>query len=115
ITAASLFIPAMFTHQYDASTPIFRVAILATPFAALPLEGTLRACGRTRYIFQINVWKLLVTVPVVLAGIRLFGTIRAIGGYVIADCSVRVAMLARVRRELGAPWADVLPWRQLGG
>src|SRR6266404_2696368 len=92
VAAASLFIPALFTHLYDASVPIFQVAILLTPFAALPLDGTLRATGHTRYLFRM---------------------IGAIAGHAVAESAVRVVMLDRVRRELEASWREVLPWRQL--
>src|SRR5262249_40199471 len=43
VAAASLFVPALFTHTYDPSIPIFRVAILLTPLSALPVDGVLRA------------------------------------------------------------------------
>ena len=112
--AASLFVPALFTHTYDASVPIFRVAILITPFSALPLDGTLRALGQTKYLFRIFFWRLLITVPMVLIGLKLFGTIGAISGHALAESVVRVAMLERTRRELGASWREVLPWSQLG-
>lgn len=113
IAAAALFVPALFTHQYDGSIPIFRIAILMTPFAALPLEGTLRAFGRTKYLFNIFFWKLVVTVPMVLAGLKVFGPIGAIGGFVLADSTVRVAMLNEVRKDLKATWGEMLPWGQL--
>src|SRR4051812_20064935 len=78
VAAASLFVPALFTHVYDPSIPIFRVAILLTPFAALPLDGVLRATGHTRYLFRIFFWRLLITIPTVLIGLKLFGMIGAI-------------------------------------
>ncbi len=111
--AAPLFVPALFTHLYDASVPIFRVAILMTPFAALPLDGMLRALGRTKYMFRVFVWRLVLTVPAVLLGLRGFGMIGAISGYAVAESIMRVVMLDRVRRELETAWRDVLPWRQL--
>lgn len=111
--AAPLFVPALFTHAYDPSVPIFRVAILLTPFAALPVDGVLRALGQTRYLFRIFFWRLLLTVPAVLLGLKAFGTIGAIGGHFAAESCVRVAMLDRTRRELGATWREVLPWGQL--
>jgi len=113
VAAASLFVPALFTHLYDASVPIFRVAILLTPFAALPLDGVLRAMGQTRYLFRIFFWRLLLTVAAVLLGLKLFGMVGAISGHAIAESAIRVAMLDRVRRELEVSWTEVLPWRQL--
>lgn len=113
VASASLFVPAMFTHLYDASIPIFQVAILITPLAALPLDGVLRATGHTRYLFRIFFWRLVITVPAVLLGLKTFGMVGAIGGHAIAESAIRVAMLDRVRRELDASWREVLPWRQL--
>ena len=113
VAAASLFIPALFTHTYDGSVPIFRVAILMTPFAALPLDGVLRAMGQTRYLFRIFFWRLLLTLFTVLIGVRLFGMMGAIVGHALAESVTRVAMLERVRRELDATWREVLPWGQL--
>ena len=114
VAAASLFVPALFTHLYDPSVPIFRIAILMTPFAALPLDGVLRATGHTRYLFRIFFWRLVLTVPAVLIGLKVFGMIGAISGHAVAESVIRVVMLNRVRRELGATWGEVLPWRQLG-
>jgi O-antigen/teichoic acid export membrane protein len=113
MAAASLFIPALFTHTYDPSIPIFQVAILLIPLAALPLDGVLRATGQTRYLFRIFICRLLVTIPAVLIGIKLFGMIGSIVGYTAAESAMRVVMLDRVRRELEATWREVLPWRQL--
>ena len=114
VAAGALFIPALFTHRYDASIPIFRIAILTTPFACLPLEGVLRALGKTRYLFNVFFWKLLVTVPSVLIGLKLFGMAGAIAGHGIAESCIRVTMLNRTRKELDATWAEILPWSQLG-
>jgi len=113
IAAAALFVPALFTHLYDPSVPIFRVAIAMTPFAALPLDGVLRALGQTRWMFRIFCVRLLITVPAVLIGLKLFGLVGAIGGHALAESALRIAMLDRVRRELQTTWRAVLPWRQL--
>src|SRR5207248_2829512 len=113
VAAAPLFIPALFTHVYDPSVPIFRVAILVTPLAALPLDGALRAMGHTRYLFRAFLGRLLLTVPAVLIGLKLFGMVGAITGHALAESAVRLVMLDRVRRELSLAWREVLPWGQL--
>jgi O-antigen/teichoic acid export membrane protein len=112
--AGALFIPGLFTHQYDASVPIYRLAVLAVPFSALPLDGMLRSLDQTRYLFRIFCLKLALTVPAVLLGLHLFGMAGAIGGQVLAEWMVRGAMLDRVRRELSCGWSEILPWRALG-
>jgi O-antigen/teichoic acid export membrane protein len=113
IAAGSLFVPAMFTHLYDASIPIFRVAVLSALFAALPLEAALRATGQTRYMFNIFFWRLLVTAALVLAGLHFFGMIGAISGHMVAEGVVRTAMLDRIRKEFGSKWGEILPWGEL--
>ena len=113
IAAGSLFIPGLFTHLYDASIPIFRVAVLSALFAALPLEAVLRATGLTRYMFNVFFWRLLVTAAFVFAGLHFFGMIGAISGHVVAEAIVRTAMLDRIRRELGSKWNEILPWGEL--
>ena len=113
IAAGSLFIPALFTHLYDASVPIFRVAVLSALFAALPLEAAIRATGLTRYMFNVFFWKLVVTAVLVLTGLHFFGMIGAISGHMIAEGIVRTAMLDRIRKEFGSKWREILPWGEL--
>jgi O-antigen/teichoic acid export membrane protein len=113
IAAGSLFIPGLFTHLYDASIPIFRVAVFSAVFAALPLDAALRATGQTRYMFNIFFWKLLVTAALVLVGLHFFGMIGAISGHMIAEGVVRTAMLDRIRKEFGSKWREILPWGEL--
>jgi O-antigen/teichoic acid export membrane protein len=113
IATASLFIPALFTHQYDASIPIFRVAVLSALLAALPLEATLRALGQTRYMFNIFFWRLLATAAFVLSGLHFFGMLGAIGGHMLAEGVVRTAMLDHIRKKLDSKWRDMLPWGEL--
>ncbi|TMB25927.1 MAG: hypothetical protein E6J61_23130 [Deltaproteobacteria bacterium] len=113
VAAGSLFIPALFTHQYDASIPIFRVAVLSAIMSSLPIDATLRALGQTRYMFNAFFWRLLATAAFVLAGLHFFGMLGAISGHLIAEGVVRTAMLDRIRRELGSKWRDMLPWAEL--
>jgi O-antigen/teichoic acid export membrane protein len=114
VASGTLFIPALFTHRYDESVGIFRLAVLTVPFSALPLDATLRALGQTRYIFRNVAVKLLVTVPAVIGGLKLFGMIGAIGAHAAVEATMRSAMLLRARREMGVPLSQMLPWAPLG-
>jgi O-antigen/teichoic acid export membrane protein len=113
IAAASLFIPAMFTHLYDASIPIFRVAVFSALFAALPIDAVLRSLGQTRFMFNAFFWRLLVTAAFVYLGLHFFGMIGAISGHVFAEALVRGVMLDKIRREFHAKWREILPWGEL--
>ncbi len=114
VAAGSLFIPALFTHRYDQSVPIFRLALLTIPFAALPLDGTLRALGETKYIAKNCAWKLALVIPAVLGGIKLYGMTGAIMGHCAVEAVMRVAMLLRVRHDLKVTLRHLLPWGHLG-
>src|SRR3989440_11718218 len=77
----------LFTERYRESVPIFRLAILAIPLAALPLDGVMRARAQNRFVLAISVVKLTLTVPMVVAGFHLFGLPGAMGGWVAAEAA----------------------------
>ncbi len=97
ITAPEL-ITLLFTGRYLAAVPIFRLAIVSIPMAALPLDGVMRARAQNRFMFRISVLKLALTVPAVWLGLHLFGPIGALGGWIVAEESCRMLMLARAAR-----------------
>jgi len=113
VAVGSLFIPALFTHRYDESVPIFRLAVLTIPFAALPLDAMLRSLGQTKYIFRNSAVKLGLTVPGVLIGMKFFGMVGAIAAHAGIEALLRTAMLFRVRREVHCTAAALLPWGHL--
>ena len=109
----SLFIPALFTHRYDESVPIFRMAVLTIPFSALPLDAMLRSLGQTKYIFRNSAVKLGLTIPAVLFGLKFFGMVGAIAAHAAVEAVLRTAMLLRVRREVHCSARALLPWGHL--
>lgn len=114
VAAAPELVEALFTNRYRAAIPIFRIAVLAVPLAALPLDGVLRARGRTRYLFLQYLWKLALSAPAVFVGLK-FGLVGVIVSVTLVEAGSRVAMLREVGRELGAGARELLPWRDLGG
>jgi O-antigen/teichoic acid export membrane protein len=102
----------LYTDQYRESVPIFRIAILSIPFAALPLDGVMRARAQNRFVLAVSVVKLALTVPLVVAGFRLFGLSGAMGGWVTAETITRWVLLVRAGQLLGG-MRGVLPWRTL--
>jgi O-antigen/teichoic acid export membrane protein len=102
----------LFTDRYRDSVPIFRLAILAIPLAALPLDGVMRARAQNRFVLAASVVKLAVTVPMVVAGFHLYGLRGAMGGWVAAEAATRGIMLWRAGQILGG-MRSLLPWRTL--
>jgi O-antigen/teichoic acid export membrane protein len=102
----------LFTDRYRDSVPIFRLVIMSIPLAALPLDGVMRARAQNRFVLVISVVKLALTVPLVVAGFRLFRLRGAAGGWLGAEAITRGVMLLRAGQLLGG-MRTVLPWRTL--
>ena len=102
----------LFTDRYRDSVPIFRLIIISIPFAALPLDGVMRARAQNRFVLVISVVKLALTVPLVVAGFHLFGLRGAAAGWLAAEAITRAVMLVRAGQLLGG-MRTVLPWRTL--
>ena len=102
----------LYTDRYRDSVPIFRLAILSIPLAALPLDGVMRARAQNRFMLAVSVVKLAVTVPLVVAGFHFFALRGAMGGWVAAEAVTRGILLLRAGQLLGG-MRRLLPWRTL--
>lgn len=114
--AAPQLISFLFTDRYLAAVPIFRLAIVSIPMSALPLDGVMRARAQNRFMFRLSVFKLALTVPLVWIGLRSFGPIGALGGWIAAEETCRMILLARAARLFGVGFVHALPrelWFQL--
>jgi O-antigen/teichoic acid export membrane protein len=106
---ASPLIRFLFTDSYLGAVPIFRLAAVSIPMAALPLDGVMRARAQNKFMFRVSALKLALTVPLAVLGLRLLGPIGALGGWICAEESCRMIVLARACRLFGAGMIQVLP------
>src|SRR5204863_4687931 len=97
------------TSRYLAATPIFRLALLSIPMSAFPLDGVMRARAQNRFMFRISALKLVLTVPLAWLGLRLFGPIGALGGWICAEEACRMILLRRAARLFGTSMLGTLP------
>ncbi len=107
--AAPVLIEFLFTERYLGAVPIFRLAIVSIPMTALPLDGVMRARAQNRFMFRVSVLKAALTVPLVWAGLRLFGPIGALGGWICAEETCRMILLRRAARLFGTSVFGALP------
>lgn len=118
-TMAVLFVCApelirfLFTDRYLAAVPLFRVAMISIPLAALPLDGVMRARAQNKFMFWNSVLKLLLTVPFVFFGYRFFGMMGALAGWVLAEEGCRMILLWRSARLFEVPVYRALPLREI--
>jgi len=106
---APTLIAFLFTDRYLGAVPIFRLAIISIPMAALPLDGVMRARAQNRFMFRVSVLKAALTVPFVWTGLRFFGPIGALGGWICAEESCRMILLRRAARLFGTTIPGALP------
>jgi O-antigen/teichoic acid export membrane protein len=114
LVCARDLIVLVFTDQYLGAVPIFRLSLLSIAFSALPLDGVMRARAQNRFLLALSVAKLVLTVGLVLAGLKLFGPLGAMGGWVGVEGLSRLAMLWRTGTLFGVGLRRVLPLRDLG-
>ena len=107
--AAPTLIGFLFTDRYLGAVPIFRVAILSIPMAALPLDGVMRARAQNRFMFRVSALKLALTVPLVWTGLTLWGPIGALGGWICAEETCRFILLRRAAQLFGTGILGALP------
>ena len=106
---APALIRFLFTDRYVEATPIFRLALVSIPMSALPLEGVMRARAQNRFMFRISVLKIALTVPLAWAGLRIFGPIGALGGWICAEETCRILLLRKAARLFGTTTFGALP------
>jgi len=107
--AAPTLISFLFTDRYLGAVPIFRLAILSIPMAALPLDGVMRARAQNKFMLRVSVLKMALTVPLVWLGLHLFGPIGALGGWICAEETCRMILLRRAAHLFGTTVVGALP------
>jgi O-antigen/teichoic acid export membrane protein len=107
--SAPTLISFLFTDRYLAAVPIFRLALISIPMAALPLDGVMRACAQNKFMFRISLLKLALTVPLVWLGLKLLGPIGALGGWICAEEVCRLLLLRRAAHVFGTTILGALP------
>ena len=111
---APTLITFFFTERYAAAAPIFRLSLVTIFAASLPLDGVMRARAQNRFLLALSVAKLAATVPLVLGGLRLWGPIGALFGFLVAELLGKLAMLARSAHLFSTSLAGSLPLGELG-
>ncbi len=114
---ADVLIPLVFTEQYAAAVPIFRVLLLIMPLETIELNSPLRAAKRTPDMLAGNVFLLGTNLVCIFIFFRWFREIAIFGPAVgvVAGYVVQFAFLAgRVSHWYGVGFGDLMKWRSLG-
>jgi len=105
----------LYGPRYAAGAQVMRWSVLSVALASLPLDGVLRAHGRTRLLLRITVGRLLCTAPALAAGWRLGGLEGVAAAQVAVEAGARIVQLSYIARLLERPLRAVLPLSSLLG
>ena len=107
-------ITLLFTDAFAAAVPIFMLSQTFIILYALPVDGALRAFARTRFILGMNIFRLAFIAATIGWFVTTLGVMGAMLVTVIATAVVKLAALWRIRRLLGVPAIELLPWKSIG-
>jgi O-antigen/teichoic acid export membrane protein len=109
------FLTFMFTSAYAASWPIFAINLTLLPLALLEVDAVVRAYEQYRYfLLKLQVVLSVLMVVGLWYGIANFGLIGAISVVVVVNFLLRVVLVARFSRVLGAGMRDLLLLKDVG-
>jgi O-antigen/teichoic acid export membrane protein len=103
----------LFTANYAASVPIFRVSVLAILFTPLLIESVLRVHADTRFILLLNSLQLGLIALLIRPLLGRFGLVGGVMVMVIATAVVKMIGLMRLRHLMGTTLRTLLPWASL--
>jgi O-antigen/teichoic acid export membrane protein len=107
-------IALLFSARYASAGGLFILASTGILLATLPTDAALRAFAETRFLFAMNVAKLVLvaaTLPLLLAWLGLAG---AVASTLVAGVIAKAIAVARVRRRLGVSLRALVPGRAFG-
>jgi O-antigen/teichoic acid export membrane protein len=108
-------IVTLFTSTYIASVPIFMTWTLMIVPSVFCVDAVLRAHAQTRFLFVMNLLRLVLVVVLISWCLSTFGLVGAVLVTLVATSIVRVLSIARIAHLLDVPLARILPWGKLAG
>ena len=103
----------LFTEQYAASVPIFRLWCFVILLAVFQTDGLMRVLAETRFLFWVNVARLGLIVAFMAPLLSAFGLLGPVVVTLLGMVMAKTMMLVRWKRRLEVPLRDLLPWAGL--
>lgn len=115
LLVADDLIVLLFTASYRGSVPVFMLWTLSMLFFAVLTDGALRVFADTRFMILQNLLRLGLIVALIQGFLQRFDLLGAILVTLLATAVTKLFALWRLRHLLKVPFAQVLPWKDLGG
>lgn len=110
---ADEFIEILFTDQYLASVPTFRIFIFIIPLSAILIQHVPRALDQTNFILFNNIFVLILSVSLCWVGGVLFGIEGVAVGFVVAHFVWKLSFLLKCSNILGVEIEFLLPYKEM--
>jgi O-antigen/teichoic acid export membrane protein len=110
LVAAHDIVVFLFTAQYAASAPIFRLWCVAVLIAVFQTDGLMRALAETRLLLVLNVVRLAFIAALIVPLLGWIGLLGPVLVTLVASASAKVVMLLRWKRRTNVAAAALLPW-----
>lgn len=110
---AEEFITLLFTTQYVASVPVFRVFIVMIPMSAILVQHVLRAFSETNFILFNNILVLLLSALFCWLGLQLGGIVGIAIGFIVAHLIWKIIFLTRCQNVLSTSLFSLFPIKML--
>jgi O-antigen/teichoic acid export membrane protein len=114
MASAPWLISFLFTDAYLPAAPIFMIWSASILTSAFQVDGVLRVFARTRFIFVMHFLTLVLVLALIVPFLSWFGMAGAASVSLLATLAAKSLGLWRVKRLMGAPLRDFLPWKALG-
>src|SRR5262245_49650500 len=115
VVNAHSLITLLFTDRYAASAPIFMVWCLSILLSAFLTDSVLRVFAEIRYLFKTNLVRLALVVLMMGWFLSTFHLMGAVLITLVGMLVAKIMAMARIRKLLEASYAEILPWKHLGG
>jgi O-antigen/teichoic acid export membrane protein len=105
----------VYTERFASSATIFMVSLSTIPLSVIALDYVPRGFGDTRFVFRVNLMRLVLTGPLVLLLAHVLGPIGAAIGTILALAATKGVIIRHVSRLMAVPMDSLLPWGRLAG
>lgn len=107
------FLLFLFSHKYTSSVPIFAVYLWIIPTYIMANNLLLQAIGHSKYLFWTGIYKPMLAVLMVVAGLHWGGLLGAAAGLVLYHYVATYLYALLTARALGVTLSQLVPVRAL--
>jgi O-antigen/teichoic acid export membrane protein len=103
------FIVLIYTSKFEASVPVFLVSLFLMPIYSFDLSYVLRSVGNTTYILGACVFRLVLTILLIVVFSRYFLLVGVVAGVVTAHFAVNCLFTSKVLRMMNLKLRSIFP------